>query len=63
MLDLYAWMTLQSKVVKYHFRNFKQHYALTHFVKKSWRSVKEQTLTKMWEHFIKVLDIIIQDQQ
>ena len=60
MLDLGAWMTVQSKVEIYHRRNVKQHDALARSFKKGWHDVQEHKLTKIWEHFLKVLDLIIQ---
>ena len=62
MLDHGVWMTVQSKVEQYHRRNVKQHDDLAWFVKKAWRDVEEQKLTKIWERFFKVLDLITQDQ-
>ena len=62
MLDLGAWMTVQSKVEIYHSRNIKQHYTIDRSVKKGWHNEEEQKLTKICERFLKVLDTIIQDQ-
>ena len=62
MLDLSAWMTVQSKVQKYHRRNVKFQDALARSVKKAWQNVEEYKLTRILEWFLKVLDIIIQYQ-
>ena len=62
MLDLGAWMTMQSKVEIYHRCNVKQYVVLSQSIKKAWHAVEEHKLTKIWELFLKVLDIIIQDQ-
>ena len=59
MIDIGAWMTVQSKVEHFHRRNVKQHNALVRSVKKSWCNMEEHKITKIWEHFLKVLDIII----
>ena len=47
MLDLSAWMTVQSKVEIFHQHNVKQHDALNHPIKKAWYGVEEQKLTKI----------------
>ena len=62
ILDLGTWMTVQSRVEIYCRRNFKQQDALAWYVKKSWRNVEEQKLTKVWERFLMVLDPIIHYQ-
>ena len=62
MIDLGEWMTVQSKVEKYHLRNVKQHDALAWYAKKSWHNMEEQKLTKIWYYFLKVPDLIIQKQ-
>ena len=62
MLDLGVWMTVQSKVETFHRRKVKQHDALAWSVKKAWYNMEEQKLTKIWECFLKVLDIKILDQ-
>ena len=59
MLELGAWVTVQSRVKKYHPRNTKQHNYLTHSVNNSWHNVEAQKLTKIWNHFLDVRDLII----
>ena len=59
MLDLGAWKTVQQKDKKYHCQNFKQHDSLDRYVKKSWKNVEEYKLNKIWDLFIKFLDLII----
>ena len=61
MLDFGAWMAMKSKVKKYHCRNSKQHDALSHSSNKAWRNRETQKLTNIWNHLLKVLDIIIHD--
>ena len=56
-------MNVQSKVENVHRRNIKQHNSLTRSVKKAWCNLEEQKLTKIWERFLKVLDLIILDQE
>ena len=41
ILELGAWMNVQSKVEIYHRRNVKQHDALNWYVKKGWHDVEE----------------------
>ena len=51
---------IQSR--KYHRRKVKKHYSVSQYVNNAWRDVEEHKLTKIWELFLKVLDLIIQDQ-
>ena len=62
MLDLGAWITMQSKVEKYHCRNIKQHDALARSINDSWRDMEAQKLTNIWNFLLTVLDLIIQYQ-
>ena len=59
MLNIGAWMTVQSKVEQYHRCNVKHHDDLARSVKKAWRDVEKQKLIKIWERFLNVLDLII----
>ena len=47
IVDIGSWMTVQSKIEKYHFINVKQHYSLVRSVNNSWYDVEEHTLTKI----------------
>ena len=51
---------IQSR--KYHRRKVKKHYSVSQSVNNAWRDVEEHKLTKIWERFLQVLDLIIQDQ-
>ena len=62
MIDLGVLMTVQSEVEKYHHRKVKKHYSVSQYVNNAWRDVEEHKLIKIWERFLKVLDLIIQDQ-
>ena len=62
MIDLVVLMTVQSKVEKYHRRKIKKHDSVSQSVNNAWRDVEEHKLTKIWDRFLKVLDLIIQDQ-
>ena len=55
-------MTMKPKVEIYHRRNVKQYDNLARSVNKVWRDVEEQKLTKIWERFLRALDILVQDQ-
>ena len=55
-------LTVQSKVEKYHSRKVKKHDSFSQSVNNAWRDVEEHKLTKLCERFLKVLDLIIQDQ-
>ena len=62
MLEIGAWKNVQSKIENVHHHNVKQHNALSQSIKKAWCNVEEQERTKIWEHFLKVLGLIILDQ-
>lgn len=62
MLDLGAWMALQSIVEKHHFKQRREVNALWRTVEKGWESLEPIKLTNIWNRWRLVLNLIIEDE-
>ena len=63
MLNLGEWMTVKSKVEKYHRLNIKQHEALDLSSKKAWHAMELKKLTNIWNLLLVVLGLVVQYQR
>ena len=62
MLDLGVWMALQSVVEKMHFRQRREIGALCRTVEESWAKLESIKLENVYTRWLKVLDLIIEDE-
>lgn len=62
MLDLGVWMAFQNVVEKMHFRKRKHVEALCRTVEESWTKLEDVKLENVYKRWLKVLELIIEDE-